>query len=136
MQRPDLFRAVASEFPVLDMLRYQDFLTGPMWVPEYGSAEDPKQFPYLYAYSPYHNVRPGTKYPAMIFVSGDSDTRVSPMHARKMVARVQAATSSGNPVILDYDTLAGHLVGLSVAKQIETMTDVMSFLFLELGMAP
>ncbi len=77
-QRPDLFRAVVCQVPLLDMLRYQNFQIAKLWIPEYGSADDPKQFQWLYAYSPYHHVKPGTEYPAIMFMTADSDTRVEP----------------------------------------------------------
>src|SRR5262249_6616480 len=103
------------------------------WVPEYGSSEDPEQFKYLHAYSPYHRVQPGTKYPAVLFITGDSDTRVDPLHARKMCALLQAATGSDRPVLLHYDTQAGHSGGKPVSKLIDDLTDELSFLFGQLG---
>jgi prolyl oligopeptidase len=102
-QRPDLFGAIVCGAPLLDMLRYQNMLVGSWWVSEYGSADDPKQFEYLLKYSPYHNVKPGTRYPAVMFMTGDADTRVDPSHARKMAARVQAANASDNPILLRFD---------------------------------
>ena len=132
-QRPDLFQAVVCSYPLLDMVRYHNFLVAKFWVTEYGSSEDPEQFKYIYAYSPYHRVKPGTKYPAVLFITGDSDTRVDPLHARKMTALLQAATGSDRPVLLHYDTKAGHSGGLPVSKQIEDLTDEMSFLFWQLG---
>lgn len=132
-QRPDLFRAVVCTYPLLDMVRYHKFLAGPFWVSEYGSSEDPDQFKYLYAYSPYHNVKKGTQYPAVLFITGDADTRVAPLHARKMTALLQSATASPEPVLLLYDTKAGHSGGQPLSKQIEDMTDQMSFLFWQLG---
>jgi prolyl oligopeptidase len=132
-ERPELFRAVVCAYPLLDMLRYQKFMDGPFWVPEYGSADDPAQFQYLYAYSPYQNVKDGTKYPAVLFVTGDGDTRVAPLHARKMAARLQAANASGLPILLLYDTKSGHSGGRPLSKQIDESTDVLSFLTLELG---
>lgn len=132
-QRPDLFQAVACEFPLLDMVRYQKFLLGKLWVPEYGSSDDAKQFQVLYQYSPYHHVRKGVKYPAVLFLTGDSDTRVAPLHARKMTALVQASIGSDRPVLLRYDTKAGHSAGLPVTKQVEEFTDVFSFLMAETG---
>lgn len=134
VQRPELFRAVVCEVPLLDMLRYQKFLVAGLWVPEYGSADDPRQFEYLLRYSPYQNVRDGVKYPAVLFVTGDSDTRVAPLHARKMTARVQAATSSGLPVLLLYDTKTGHSGGKPVSQLIEDETDTFSFLAWQLGL--
>ena len=107
-QRPDLFGAVICTYPLLDMVRYHMFLVARYWVPEYGSSENPEQFKYLYAYSPYHNVKKGTIYPAVLFITGDADTRVAPLHARKMAAMMQAATGSDKPVIIRYHTKAGH----------------------------
>jgi prolyl oligopeptidase len=132
-ERPDLYQAVVCLYPLLDMLRYQKFLVGSFWVPEYGSADDPAQFKYLYAYSPYHNVRQGVKYPAVLFITGDGDTRVAPLHARKMAARLQAATASDRPILLLYDTKSGHSGGRPLNKLIEERTNILSFLFLELG---
>src|SRR5260370_23583628 len=94
-QRPDLFRAVVCQVPLLDMLRYQNFQIAKLWIPEYGSSDDPKQFEWLYAYSPYHHVKPGTLYPAFMFMPADGDTRVDPMHARKMAALMQTEAANG-----------------------------------------
>jgi prolyl oligopeptidase len=132
-QRPDLFRAVVCSYPLLDMLRYHLFLVARYWVPEYGSSEDPEQFKYLYLYSPYHNVKAGIRYPAVLFVTGDSDTRVAPLHARKMTALLQASTSSDLPILLHYDTKAGHSQGRAISSVIEDDTDSWSFLFWQLG---
>ncbi len=132
-QRPELFRAVVCSYPLLDMIRYHQFLVARFWVPEYGSSDDPEQFKVLLKYSPYQNVKPGTKYPAVLFISGDSDTRVAPLHARKMAALVQASTGSDRPVLLHYDTKSGHSGGQPVTKQIEDATDSLSFLFWQLG---
>jgi prolyl oligopeptidase len=133
-QRPDLFAAVICSYPLLDMLRYHKFLVASYWVPEYGSADNPDQFKYIYAYSPYHHVKPGTRYPAVLFVSGDSDTRVAPLHARKMTALMQAASTSDKPILLHYDTHAGHSGGTPVSKQIEETTDWLNFLMWQLKM--
>ncbi len=134
-QRPELFGAVVCEYPLLDMLRFQKFLDGPYWVPEYGSAENLDQFKYLYAYSPYHRVSDGGKYPATLFVTGDGDTRVAPLHARKMAARLQAANGSDHPILLLYDTKSGHSGGRPIKKTIEEYTDILSFLFWQLKVA-
>jgi len=134
-QRPELFRAVVCSYPLLDMLRYQKFLEGPYWVSEYGSSENLDQFKFLYAYSPYHRLVEGTKYPATLFVTGDGDTRVAPLHARKMAARLQAANGSKNPILLLYDTKSGHSGGRPVKKTIEELTDILSFLFWQLEVA-
>lgn len=132
-QRPELFAAVVCSYPLLDMIRYHRFLVARFWIPEYGSSDDPQQFKYLLAYSPYHQVKPGTRYPAVLFITGDADTRVDPLHARKMTARLQAATTSDRPILLRYDTKAGHSGGLPLSKQIEDLTDELSFLLWQLG---
>jgi prolyl oligopeptidase len=133
-QRPELFRAVVCSVPLLDMVRYHQFLVAKFWVPEYGSSEDPDQFKYILRYSPYHNVKPGTAYPAIMFVTGDADTRVAPLHARKMAAKMQAATGSDRPVLLHYDTKAGHSGGKPVNKAIDDLADELTFLHWQLGM--
>ena len=132
-QRPDLFGAVLCEVPLLDMLRYQKFKVGSFWTTEYGSADDPAQFPYIFKYSPYHHVDKGAKYPAVLFVTGDADTRVDPLHARKMTALVQASTASGKPVLLDYDTKAGHSGGKPLDKLIDDLTNSLSFALAQTG---
>ncbi len=135
-QRPDLFQAVSCGYPLLDMLRYHKFLVARFWVPEYGSAEDPEQFKYLHAYSPYHQVKPGTKYPAVLLITGDADTRVAPLHARKMAALLQSATGSDRPVLLRYDTKLGHSSGQPLSKQIQDLTDELGFLLGQLKVNP
>jgi len=132
-QRPDLFGAIVCGAPLLDMLRFQKMSVGSWWTAEYGSADDPKQFQYLLKYSPYQNVHKGTKYPPIMFVTGDSDTRVDPAHARKMAALMQADNGSGNPVILRYDTKGGHSGIGSVDKVIDQQVDQMSFIADRLG---
>jgi prolyl oligopeptidase len=127
-QRPELYGAVVCAVPLLDMVRFHLFKVARYWTPEYGSAEDPKQFPYILKYSPYHNVKDGANYPATLFVTGDADTRVDPLHARKMAARVQAANASGKPILLHYDTEGGHSAGLPIAKQIQNSADMLAFL--------
>jgi prolyl oligopeptidase len=126
-QRPDLFRAVVCEFPHLDMIRYHRFLRAAPWVAEYGNPDEPAAFKYLLAYSPYHHVVKGTRYPATLFVTGDRDTRVGPLHARKMTARLQAATGSDRPILLRYDTVLGHSWGASVDRELDYRTDVLAF---------
>jgi len=133
-QRPDLFGAVLCQVPLLDMLRYQKLLVARFWVPEYGSADDPEQFDWLRAYSPYQNVKPNVKYPSVMFVSGDSDTRVDPLHARKMAALMQSLHGE-NPVLLHYDVSSGHAGGKSVDKSIEDNADLLQFLRWRTGMA-
>jgi prolyl oligopeptidase len=139
-QRPDLFRAVVCAVPLLDMLRYQNFQIAKLWISEYGSADDAKQFDWLYAYSPYHHVKEGQEYPAVLFMTGDTDTRVDPMHAKKMAALMQAEAKNGasqqKPILLRIETKAGHGQGKPVTKQIEENTDMYSFLFWQLGVRP
>ena len=134
-QRPDLFRAVVCQVPLLDMLRYQNFQIAKLWIPEYGSSDDPQQFEYLHAYSPYHHVKAGTLYPAVLFMTAESDTRVDPMHAVKMAALLQAKAANGRerPILLRVDAKAGHGVGKPIAKLVDDAVDVWSFLFWQLG---
>jgi prolyl oligopeptidase len=132
-QRPELYQAVVCWHPLLDMLRYDKFMEAQFWVSEYGSANDPDQFKWLYAYSPYQHVTAGTKYPAVLFMTGDGDTRVAPLHARKMAALLQASTGSDRPIMLRYELTAGHSGGRSVTQDIDDSTDVMSFLSWQLG---
>jgi prolyl oligopeptidase len=135
-QRPDLFRAVVCDVPLLDMVHYQNFQIARQWIPEYGSAEDPAQFKWLYAYSPYHHVKAGTEYPAILFTTADTDSRVDSMHAKKMTALMQASAANGGsrvrPILLRIETKAGH-AGTPVGKQVEEDTDAYSFLFWQLG---
>ena len=136
-QRPDLFRAVVCQVPLLDMLRYQNFQIAKLWIPEYGSSDNPEQFKWLYAYSPYHHVKAGTEYPAVLFMTADFDTRVDPMHAKKMAALMQDEAKNGSsrtrPILLRIEAKAGHGAGKPVTKQIEEFTDVYEFLFWQLG---
>jgi prolyl oligopeptidase len=136
-QRPELFSAVVCSYPLLDMVRYHKFLVAGYWVPEYGSAENREQFRFIREYSPYQNVEEGAKYPAVLFITGDSDTRVDPLHARKMAALLQATSGSDpaeEPILLHYDTKAGHSRGATpVTKQIQDLTDELSFLLWQTG---
>jgi len=132
-QRPDLFRAVVIQVPLLDMLRYHRFLIARLWIPEYGSPEDPEQFRWLRAYSPYHHVKPGAPYPAVLLATAESDTRVDPLHARKMAARLQAASSSERPILLRLEGKAGHGAGKPVSKVLEELVDTWSFVVTEVG---
>ncbi|MBC8132435.1 MAG: S9 family peptidase, partial [Deltaproteobacteria bacterium] len=133
-QRPDLFRVAISGVPLLDMIRYHKFRIAKLWIPEYGSADDADAFAWLYAYSPYHHVRDKAVYPAVMFVTAASDTRVDPLHARKMTARLQAASSSPRPILLRLETEAGHGAGKPLAKVIAQAVDEWIFLFRELGL--
>jgi prolyl oligopeptidase len=135
-QHPELFRVVVCSVPLLDMLRYQMFLVGRYWVSEYGSAEKADQFPYLLAYSPYQHVA-RTPYPAVFFETGDGDTRVAPLHARKMTALMQARTAAPitrRPIVIRYDTEAGHSGGLPITKTIDDTAARLHFVMWQLGM--
>lgn len=135
-QRPDLFRAVVCAVPLLDMLRYHHFLIARLWIPEYGAADDPEQYRWLRAYSPYHQVKEGTRYPAVLLTAAESDSRVHPLHARKMTARLQAATAADpaeRPILLRLETKAGHGAGKPQAKVLDEQVDVWSFLGWQLG---
>jgi prolyl oligopeptidase len=136
-QRPELFRAVRCGFPDLDMVRFYTF-TQTNNLPalhEYGDASIPEHFEFLRAYSPYQRVKNGTKYPAVMLSTGDLDTRVPPLQARKMAARLQAATRSGLPVILRYDPKGGHAAnrGRPFNRGIDDRAGELTFLFSQLG---
>jgi len=132
-QRPALFSAVECGYPLLDMLRYQKFEQGAHWTTEYGSAENEEQFKYLLKYSPYQNVKKGTAYPSVLFFTGASDTRVDPMHARKMTALLQADSSSGRPILLHDSVTGGHSAGVGIEQKIQDETDQLTFLWTETG---
>ena len=133
-QRPDLFRAVVCDVPLLDMVRYHRFGSGRTWIAEYGSAENESQFKTLLAYSPYHRVQERAKYPAILFMSADSDDRVDPMHARKMAARLQAATATSRPILLRIEKKAGHGGADLVKQSVDASADSTAFVMHELGM--
>ena len=133
VQRPDLFRAVVSRNGHFDMLRYHKFLYAANWIKEYGNPDVASDFYYLSKYSPYHQLKAGVKYPAMLFITGDGDTVVAPLHARKMTARMQNLSKSGPPILLRYDLLAGHSGSVS-AQGIQAETaDTLAFLSSQLG---
>ena len=134
VQRPDLFTAVVCNVPLLDMIRYHKFLIARLWVPEYGSSNDPEQFKYLLDYSPYHNVKEGVEYPATLLLTAQSDSRVAPLHARKFAAAVQAKTSGNAPILLHVETRAGHGKGKPISMRIEDTTDVMAFAMSRTGL--
>jgi len=139
IQRPELFRAAVCIVPVLDMLRYHKFLMGRFWLSEYGCADDPEQFRYLLAYSPYHNVKPGTKYPAVLIVAGENDARLPPLHATKMIARLQACTASDpatRPILLWVDREAGHGGDMPLRLRLRELVDSRIFAMWQLGMLP
>ena len=127
-QRPDLFRAVVSHVGIYDMLRVELFPNGAFNVTEFGTVKDPEQFRALYAYSPYHHVVDGTKYPAVLMLTGDNDGRVDPANSRKMTARLQAATGSPFPVLLRTSPASGHGFGSSLDELIAQDSDVFAFL--------
>jgi prolyl oligopeptidase len=132
-QRPELFRAVVSHVGIYDMLRVETFPNGAFNVTEFGTVKETEQFKALYAYSPYHHVKDGTDYPAVLFLTGDNDGRVDPMNSRKMTARLQAATHSGRPIFLRTSSGSGHGIGTDLNERIEQDADVFAFLFDQLG---
>ena len=138
-QRPDLFRAGVSMVPLTDMIRFPLFRLGKLWVSEYGDIAKVDEFRALYAYSPYHNVHSGTAYPAMLYTTAPNDTRVDPMHARKMVAALQSANAGregAHPVLLRIDQEAGHGAGKPTDKLAAEYADIYAFLLRELGALP
>ncbi len=135
-QRPDLFGATMPEVGVMDMLRFQKFTIGWAWTSDYGSSDDPEQFKYLVAYSPLHNIKPGTCYPPTLAFTADHDDRVVPGHTFKYVATLQAAQSCANPILVRIETKAGHGAGKPTTKQIDETADRFAFLVKELHMTP
>jgi len=133
-QRPELFGAALPAVGVMDMLRFQKFTIGWAWTSDYGSSDDAKQFEYLRAYSPYHNLKPGTKYPATLVTTADHDDRVVPGHSFKFTAALQAAQAGPAPVLIRIETNAGHGAGKPTAKRIEEAADKFAFLVRNLGM--
>ncbi len=133
-QRPELYGAVVCEVPVIDMLRYHRFTVGHFWAGEYGNADtSAEHFRFLHAYSPLHNVHPGTSYPPTLITSADTDDRVVPAHAKKFAATLQAAQSGDNPILLRVELRAGHGQGKPTSKVIEERADVYAFLSATLG---
>jgi len=133
-QHPDLMRAVVSQVGIYDMLRVELAPNGAFNVTEFGTVKDPEQFKALYAYSPYHHVVDGTKYPSILMMTGANDGRVAPYHSRKMVARLDAANKSQNPILLRTSSSAGHGIGTSLNERIKQLADIYAFLFAQLGM--
>jgi prolyl oligopeptidase len=133
-QRPDLFRAIVSQVGIYDMLRVESTPNGAFNVTEFGSVKDPAQFEALLAYSPYHNVKDGTPYPAVLLTAGANDGRVDPYNSRKFAARLQAATSSGRPVLLRTSASTGHGIGTGLETRIDELADEYAFLMNQLGM--
>lgn len=135
-RRPDLYKAVLCAVPLLDMLRFHKFLMAKFWAPEYGSAEDEQQFKYLLDYSPYHSIKKDVRYPAVLFTSGENDTRVHPMHARKMAAALQTNSGAADevPILLWVDRESGHGQGKPLSIELTEKTDEWLFLRWQLGM--
>jgi prolyl oligopeptidase len=135
VQRPDLFGAVICQVPVIDMLRYHKFTVGRYWVSDYGNAEKPEDFKFLYAYSPLHNVHAGVSYPPTLITTADTDDRVVPAHAKKFAAALQAAQAGDHPILIRVETKAGHGGGKPTAKLIDEASDIYAFLFNIFGMS-
>jgi prolyl oligopeptidase len=133
-QHPDLFRAVVSSVGIYDMLRVELAPNGAFNVTEFGTVKDPEQFKALYAYSPYHHVVDGTKYPSVLMMTGVNDGRVAPYHSRKMTARLDEANKSGNPILLRTSSSAGHGQGTALSERVKQLADIYAFLFTQLGM--
>jgi prolyl oligopeptidase len=137
-QRPELFSAAIVGVPLLDMLRYQNFLMARYWVPEYGTAENAEQFDFISAYSPYQTITPGSAYPATLLTAGENDTRVHALHARKMAAALQAATAGDpaeEPILLWVDRSAGHGQGKPLAARVAEAADQVAFMAWQLGLS-
>lgn len=133
-QRPELFKVALPAVGVMDMLRFQKFTIGWAWTTDFGSSDDPEYFKALYRYSPYHNLKPGVKYPATLVTTGDHDDRVVPGHSFKFISRLQEVQSSENPVLIRVDVEAGHGSGKPTGKLIDEQSDIFAFLFYNLGM--
>ncbi len=133
-QRPELFGACLPQVGVMDMLRFQKFTEGRTWVDDYGSSDDPEQFKALLAYSPYHNIKPGTCYPATLVSTADTDDRVVPGHSFKFAAALQRAQLCQAPVLISISTRSGHGGGKPLTKRIDELADQWAFLVKNLGM--
>lgn len=136
VQRPDLFKVALPAVGVLDMLRYHLFTIGWAWVSDYGSSENAEDFAYLIKYSPLHNLKPGTCYPATLVTTADHDDRVVPAHSFKFISTLQEAQGCDNPVIIRIETKAGHGAGKPTSKTIEELADIYSFIFYNMGVTP
>ena len=135
VQKPGLFRAVVCSAPVIDMIRYHKVAGGSGWVYEYGSPDNAEEFEYLIKYSPYHNFQKGVKYPSVLFMSAENDTRVDPMHARKMAALMQKNPAQKNPILIYTEKNIGHGFGKPLSMAIEDMSDQWAFVYKELGLS-
>ncbi|MGC9365547.1 MAG: prolyl oligopeptidase family serine peptidase [bacterium] len=136
VQQPELWGAVICRVPVIDMLRYNKFTVGRYWVSEYGKADNPEHFHFLYRYSPVHNVEDGQEYPPTFILTADHDDRVAPCHAWKFAAQLQHSDSGKNPILLRFERKAGHGHGKPMWKIIDQFTDIFSFLFNEMNIQP
>ena len=134
-QRPDLFGAALPGVGVMDMLRFHKFTIGWGWTSDYGSSDNADEFPALRAYSPLHNIKPGTQYPPTLITTGDHDDRVVPGHSFKFAAAMQAAQSGTAPILIRIETQAGHGAGKPTTKLIDEATDQIAFLVAALKMA-
>ncbi|HBE81468.1 MAG TPA: S9 family peptidase, partial [Blastocatellia bacterium] len=132
-QRPDLFGAALPAVGVMDMVRFTEFTVGAAWKSDYGDPKDPKEFAALYAYSPLHNIKKGTKYPATMVTTADTDDRVFPAHSFKYAAALQDAQAGDKPILIRIETKAGHGAGKPTSKQIEEQADIYGFLVKSLG---
>ena len=136
-QRPDLFRVAIPQVGVMDMLRYHKFTIGWNWASDYGTSEDSKEMcEYLKGYSPLHNLKPGTKYPATLVTTADHDDRVVPAHSFKFAATLQADNDGTNPTLIRIDSKAGHGAGKPMAKVLEEQADIYGFIMYNLDMKP
>jgi len=133
-QRPDLFGAALPAVGVMDMLRFHKFTAGRFWTDDYGSSDNADEFKALFAYSPYHNLKKGVDYPATLVTTSDHDDRVVPGHSFKFAAALQEAHTGNDPVLIRIETRAGHGAGKPIAKTIEEVADMWSFLVANLGM--
>jgi prolyl oligopeptidase len=133
-QRPDLYGATIPQVGVMDMLRFHKFTIGWAWTSDYGSSDDPELFKAIYAYSPLHNLKPGTKYPATFITTADHDDRVVPGHSFKFAATMQADQAGPAPVLIRVETKAGHGAGKPISKQIDEIADAWSFVAYNLNM--
>jgi len=134
-QRPDLYGATLPAVGVMDMLRFHKFTIGWAWTSDYGSSDDPDQFKAIYAYSPLHNLKPGTKYPPTFITTADHDDRVVPGHSFKFAATMQADQAGSAPVLIRVETKAGHGAGKPISKQIDEIADSWAFVAYNLNMA-
>src|SRR5207302_10879915 len=133
-QRPDLFACAVPMVGVMDMLRFHKFTIGHAWTEDYGSSDDPEQFKALYAYSPLHNIKPGTHYPPTLILTADHDDRVVPGHSFKYAATLQAAQGGDAPILIRIQTRAGHGAGKPTSKVLEELADQWAFVMQNLGM--